>query len=100
MLSIQRLIKTFDNTDVGPHRPLGTSPIQRRGEATVVAGWDTGDYEAIDQNLEGLTTDIPDISIDEILRCYQRHTVGVSGSISRLLRRVAWEIVCYREQHP
>jgi hypothetical protein len=66
----------------------------------VVAGWDVEDYEAVEQNLEGLTADIPDISIGEILRRYQRHTVGVSGSLSRLLRRVAWAVVCYHEQHP
>jgi hypothetical protein len=65
-----------------------------------VAGWDAEDYDVIEQNLEGLTTDIPDISIEEIPRRYQRHTVGVSGSLSRLLRRVARAVVCYRERHP
>jgi hypothetical protein len=54
-----------------------------------VARWDVEDYEAIEQNLEGLTADVPDITIGEILRCYQRHTVGVSESLSRLLHRVA-----------
>ena len=48
MFSIQRLIKKFDNADVGPHRPLGTFPIQRRGEVVVVARWDDGDYEAVE----------------------------------------------------
>jgi hypothetical protein len=43
----------------------------------MVAGWDFGDYEAVEQNLEGLMTDISDISIDEILRCYQHHIVGI-----------------------
>jgi hypothetical protein len=32
--------------------------------------WDVEDYEAIEQNLEGLTADVPDITIGEILRCY------------------------------
>jgi hypothetical protein len=50
----------------------------------MVAGWDVGDYEAVEQNLEGLTTDIPDISIDEIPRRYQRHIVGVSSSLSSI----------------
>jgi hypothetical protein len=66
----------------------------------VVAGWDADDYEAMEQNLEGLTTDIPDMSIEEVPRRYQCHTVGVSGSLSRLLRRVARAVVCYRERHP
>jgi hypothetical protein len=66
----------------------------------VVAGWDDGDNEVVEQNLEGLTVDIPDISIDEISRRYQRHTVGISGSLSRLIHRVARAVVCYHEQHP
>jgi hypothetical protein len=67
---------------VGPHWPLGTSPIQRRGEVAPLVGWGAEDYEVVEQNLEGLTTDVPDISIGEIPRCYQRHTVGVSESLS------------------
>jgi hypothetical protein len=65
-----------------------------------VAQWDVEYYEAVKKNLEGLTTDIPYMDIGEIPRRYQRHTVGVSESISRLLRRVAREVVCYREHHP
>jgi hypothetical protein len=33
--------------------------------------------------------DVSDASIDDIPRHYQRHIVGVSASIGRLLRRVA-----------
>jgi hypothetical protein len=47
-----------------------------------VARWDAEDYEVVEQNLEGLITDIPDMAIGEIPRCYQRHTVDVSESIS------------------
>ena len=88
---IQGLIKKFlfDDTDVGPYRPPGTSPIQRQGEVAPVARWDVEDYEAVEQNLEGLTADIPDIAIGEILRHYQHHTLGLSVSLSRLLHRVA-----------
>jgi len=66
----------------------------------VVAWWDVDDYEAMEQNLEGLTASIPDMSIDEVPRRYQRRTVGVSGSLSRLLHRVARAVVCYREWYP
>ena len=66
----------------------------------MVARWDFDDYEAMEQNLEGLTTDIPDMSIEEVPRHYQCHIVGVSDSLSRLLRQVAWAVVCYRERHP
>jgi hypothetical protein len=38
--------------------------------------------------------------VDELPRHYQCHTVGVSASIGRLLRRVAREVACYSEQHP
>ena len=88
---IQELIKKslFDDTDVGPYRPPGTSPIQWRGKATPVARLDAEDYEAVEQNLEGLIADVPDIAIGEISRCYQLHTVGVSESLSRLIHRVA-----------
>jgi hypothetical protein len=70
-----------DYTDVGPFWTPSTSPIQRRGEVAVVAGWDLDDYEEIEQNLEGLTTGIPDMSIDEVSRCFQRHTVCVAGPL-------------------
>jgi hypothetical protein len=76
---------------------MGTSLIQRRGEACVVVGWDTNDYEAMEQTLEGLTAYIPNMSIEEVPRRYQRHTVGVSGSLSQLLHRVARAVVCYCE---
>jgi hypothetical protein len=85
---------------VGPYQPPGTSPIQRRGEVAPVARWDAEDYEAVEQNLEGLTADVPNIAIGEIPRHYQRHTMGMSESLSRLLRRVARAVVCYRERHP
>jgi hypothetical protein len=99
---IQGLIKKFlfDDTDVGLYQPPGMSPIQRRGEAAPVARWHAEDYEAVEQNLEEFTVDVPDIAIGEIMRRYQRHTVGVSKSLSRLLYRVARVVVCYHERHP
>jgi hypothetical protein len=54
----------------------------------------------VEQNLEGLTTNIPDMTLEEVPRRDQRHTVGVSAAMGRLLRRVAREVVCYRERHP
>ena len=44
--------------------------------------WDAEDYEVVEQNLEGLTADIPDMAIGEIPRRYQHHIVGMSESIS------------------
>jgi hypothetical protein len=65
-----------------------------------VPRWDVEDYEAVEQNLEGLTADIPYMPLGEVPRCYQRHTVGVSESIGRFLRRVSRVVVCYYECHP
>jgi hypothetical protein len=93
----------LSNADVAPFRPPGSSPIQRRGEAGVVVVRDrvaAEDLEEIEHNLEGLTMDIPDITVDELPRRYQCQIVGVSTSIGRLLRRVAWEVVFYHEKHP
>ena len=89
----------FDNEDVGPHLPIGTYPIHRWGEEVEVVELAATDYETIKQNLEGLTANVSDVSIDEIPRHYQCHTVGISSSLSWLLCRVAWEVMCYREQH-
>jgi hypothetical protein len=90
----------IDNIDVGPYRPPGTSPIQRRGEAAAVVPQYAEDYQVVEQNLEGLTTDIPDMNLEEVPRRDQRHTVGVSTTMGRLVRRVARAVVCYRECHP
>ena len=54
----------------------------------------------VEQNLEGLTTDIPDMPLEEVPRRDQRHTVGVSTTMSRMLHRVARTVVCYHERHP
>jgi hypothetical protein len=92
--------KSFvDNTNFGPYRPPGTSPIQRRGEVATMPQY-AEDYQVVEQNLEGLTADIPDMILEEVPRHDQRHTVGVSASMSRLLRRVSRAVVCYHERHP
>jgi hypothetical protein len=65
-----------------------------------VPQWDAEDYQEVEQNLEGLTADIPDMPLGEVPRHYQRHIVGVSKSIGRMLRRVARAVMCYRERHP
>ena len=51
----------------------------------------------LEENLQHLTVCIPDMTTDEIPRCYQRHTTGVSRQLSRLLHRVAQAIACYHE---
>jgi hypothetical protein len=85
---------------MGPYRPPGSSPIQRRGESVDVEGLVVFYYEILEHYLEGLMMNIPDASIDDILRYYQCHTMGVYASINRLLRKLARAITYYSEQHP
>jgi hypothetical protein len=90
----------FDDADVGPYRPPGSYPIERRGEIGVVAGVASVEFETIEKNMEGLTMNILDASIDNIPRHYQHHTVGVFASIGLLLYRVACVVMSYSEKHP
>jgi hypothetical protein len=91
VLFIRYLFKYyFDEPNVGPYRPPGLSPIQRRGERAIIAWVVVVDYEILEKNLDGLTMNIPYASIDDILRHYQRHIVGVFASIGRLLHKLAW----------
>ena len=70
---------------------------RRVGARFVPQGDDiTGELE---ENLERFTLDIPDASIDDLPLRYQRPTVGVLGRFSRLLCRVAREVMCYHEHH-
>jgi hypothetical protein len=89
-----------DNTNFGPYRPPGTSPIQQRGEVPAAVPQYVEDYQVVEHNLEFLTADIPDMTLEEVPRCDQRHTVEVSTAMGRLLHRVARAVVCYREYHP
>ena len=92
-------LKCIDNIHVGAYRPAGSSPVQRRGEAVVPVPQHAADYFTVEQNLEGLMHDIPDLSLDEVPQNDQRHTVGVPASMGRLLRRVVRNLVCYRDHH-
>jgi hypothetical protein len=57
---------------VGPYHPPGSSPIHRQGERGVVARAVVTDLEVIEHNLEGLTMNVPDATVDELPRNYQR----------------------------
>ena len=78
--------------------PRGASPLDRRAGALFVPQGDdiTGELE---EKLERLILDILDASIDELPLRYQRPTVGVPGRFSRMLHRVAQEVVCYHKHH-
>ena len=70
---------------------------RRVGSSFVLHGDDvTGELE---ENLERLTLDIPDASIDDLPLRYQRPTTRVMGRFSRLLRRISQAMMCYHEHH-
>ena len=83
----------YSHADVGAARPRGASSFDRQVGALFVPQGDdiTGELE---ENLESLTLDIPDASIDDLPLRYQRPTVGVPGRFSRLLHRVARAVTC------
>ena len=76
----------------------GILPLDRRAEARFVPQGDdmTGELE---ENLERLTLDIPDASIDDLPLRYKRPTAGVPGQFSKLLSRVSQAVMCYHEHH-
>ena len=78
------------------------SPITRRAgtrDMMVYHSKAEEELEDLEENLQHLIVGIPDVTIDDLPRHYQRHNVGVSGWFSKLLCRVAQVIACYHEQH-
>ena len=53
----------------------------------------------IEENLQQLAVDIPNMTTYEVPRHYQCHTTGVSRRFSRILRRVSQDIAYYYEHH-
>ena len=88
----------YSHADVEAVRPGRASSLDRKFGARFVPQGDdiTGEIE---ENLETLNLDIPDVVIDDLLTRYQRSTAGVPGLFSRLLRRVARAVMCYHEHH-
>ena len=76
------------------------SPIARSAETRDMVAYrsevdvELGDLE---ENLQRLTVGIHDVTIDDLPRRYQCHTIGVSRWFVKLLRRVAQAIICYHE---
>ena len=64
---------------------------RREGTRDMVAYRSEADEELgyLEENSQCLTIGIIDVTTDDLPRCYQCHTAGVSGRFSRLLHRVA-----------
>ena len=86
------------HADVGAARPGGASPLDRRDGARFMPQGDDIIGE-VEDNLERLTLDIPDVGIDDLPTRYQRSTVGVPGRFNKLLRRVVRAVMCYHKHH-
>ena len=70
---------------------------RRAGKHFVHRGDD--ELTELEEKLSQLTLDIPDTTIYDLPRRFQRHTVGVVDHFSHLLRRVARAIMCYHKHH-
>ena len=57
------------------------------------------DLTELEDNLNRLTLDILDATIDDLPRRYQRCKAGVSGHFSSFLQRVSRAIMYYHEHH-
>ena len=95
--------KNFQNADVGPQRPANLRPFERRHPvAPVPAPQDAAAAEVLaelEHDLERLTADIPETTMDDIPIRLQRYVVAVPGPFRRFLRKVARAVVSYREHH-
>ena len=92
----------FKNEDVGPRRPANLQPFKRRlpvASASSPQDEATETLAELEHDLERLTTDIPETTIDDIPIRLQHYVVGVSGPFRRLLCRVAHAVVSYRDHH-
>ena len=92
----------FQNADVGPRRLANLRPFERRqpvAPAPVPQNEATKTLDELEQDLERLTADIPETTIDDIPIRLQRYVVGVPGPFRRFLCRVARAVVSYREHH-
>ena len=96
------IVKLFQNADVGPQRPANLRPFERRHPvASVPAPQDAAaeSLAELEQDLERLTVDIPETTIDDIPIRLQRYVVAVPGPFRRFLCKVARAVVSYREHH-
>ena len=94
--------KNFQNADVGPRRPANLRAFERRVPAVPAPAPQDAAVETLaelEQDLERLTADIPETTIDDIPIRLQRYVVAVPGPFRRFLCRVARAVVSYREHH-
>ena len=92
----------FQNADVGPHRPANLRPFDRKIPVGPAPGPQDEAAETLvelEHDIERLTADIPETTLDDIPVRLQRYVVGVPGPFRRFLLRVARTVVSYRDHH-
>ena len=86
--------------DVGPERPAGMLSIAWRTPLAYDPQGEGGEGSELVQNLEGIARGIPDYAcLADVPLAYQRHTVGVSSRLRRILGQVIRAISRYHEHH-
>src|SRR5271168_2766057 len=83
--------KIFQNADVGPQRIANLWAFERRHPVALLPAPQDAAAEMLaelEQDLERLTADIPETSIDDIPIRLQRYVVAVPGPFRRFLLRV------------
>ena len=87
---------------MGPQRPANLRAFERRHPIAPLpapqdAAADT--LAELEHDLERLTADIPETSLDDVPIRLQRYVVAVLGPFRRFLCRVARAVVSYRDHH-
>ena len=87
------------HVDVGDAWTRGSSPMDRRVGARFVHRGDD-ELTELEENLDRLTLDISDTTIDDLPRRFQIHTTGVSVHFICLLCRVERAIIVVCMMYP
>ena len=87
---------------MGPRHPANLWAFKRRHPVALLPASQDAAAETLaelEQDLERLTADIPETSIDDIPIRLQHYVVAVLGPFRRFLCRVARAVVSYRDHH-
>ena len=87
---------------MGPQRPANLRAFERRHPIAPLPAPQDASAETLaelEHDLERLTADIPETSLDDVPIRLQRYVVGVLGPFRRFLLRVARAVVSYRDHH-
>ena len=87
---------------MGPQRPANLRAFERRHPVAPLPAPQDAAAEMLaelEKDLERLTADIPETSIDDIPTRLQHYVVAVLGPFRRFLCRVARVVVSYRDHH-